>query len=64
MEVKEISMVPQESLFWGVTISVDGSMPAKSKFDMLTAWKYPSIPREIMAFIGCAIFYFKWGTLL
>ena len=44
----------------GVDISVDGNMPAASKFGMLNAWKYPSTPREIMAFIGFAIFYFKW----
>ena len=59
-KLKKCQWFPKKVEFVGVDISVDGNMPAQSKFGMLIVWKYPSKPREIISFIGFAIFYFRW----
>jgi hypothetical protein len=47
--------------FVGVDMRKDGgNTPAKSKDPILTDWKVPTTPREVMAFIGFAIFYLRW----
>jgi hypothetical protein len=47
--------------FVGVDIhSGGGNLRAESKDILLTNWKIPSTPRDVMAFIGFAIFYLRW----
>jgi hypothetical protein len=51
---------PETVEFVGVDVSKKGNSPASSKNERLSTWKYPINPRDIMAFIGFAIFYFRW----
>jgi hypothetical protein len=51
---------PEKVEFVGVDVSVKGNSPAASKNERLRTWKTPTNPREIMAFIGFAIFYNRW----
>ena len=46
--------------FVGVDVSNKGNLPAKEKVKMLQTWNHPKSPREIMSFIGFAIFYLRW----
>jgi hypothetical protein len=51
---------PDTVEFVGVDVSKKGNAPASSKNKCLRNWKNPDNPRDIMAFIGFAIFYVRW----
>jgi hypothetical protein len=51
---------PETVEFVGVDVSKKGNAPASSKNKRLLTWKNPDNPRDIMAFIGFAIFYVRW----
>jgi hypothetical protein len=51
---------PETVEFVGVDVSKQGNSPASSKNERLQTWKNPDNPRDIMAFIGFAIFYVRW----
>jgi hypothetical protein len=51
---------PDKVEFVGVDVSKQGNMPASSKNERLRTWKLPANPRDIMSFIGFAIFYVRW----
>lgn len=59
-KLKKCQWFPQEVEFVGVDISVKGNSPATSKFERLAQWRVPETPRDIMSFIGFAIFYLRW----
>jgi hypothetical protein len=60
-KLKKAQWFPMTIEFVGVDMRKDGgNTPAKSKDPILTNWKIPTTPREIMAFIGfAAIFYLR-----
>jgi hypothetical protein len=51
---------PEKVEFVGVDVSKKGNSPASSKDERLRTWKLPQNPRDIMSFIGFAIFYVRW----
>jgi hypothetical protein len=51
---------PETVEFVVVDVSRKGTSPASSKNERLRTWKTPDNPRDIMAFIGFAIFYVLW----
>jgi hypothetical protein len=51
---------PDTVEFVGVDVSKKGNAPASSKNECLRNWKNPDNPRDIMVFIGFAIFYVRW----
>jgi hypothetical protein len=51
---------PETVEFVGVDVSRKGNSPASSKNEQLCTWKTPDNPRNIMAFIGFAIFHVRW----
>jgi hypothetical protein len=55
---------PQTVEFVGVDISVQGNAPAASKHSRLSTWKMPQTARDVMAFIGFAIFLLSLDSLL
>ena len=60
-KLKKAQWFPQSIEFVGVDLhQTGGNSPAKSKEPTLKAWKQPETPRDILAFIGFAIFYLKW----
>lgn len=59
-KLKKCRWLPKEVEFVGVDISKKGNSPARSKFERLEQWKTPTCPRDIMSFIGFAIFYLRW----
>lgn len=59
-KVKKCQWFSRKVEFIGLDISVDCNILTQSKLGMLTVWKYHSKPREIITFIGVAIFYIKW----
>ena len=59
-KLKKCRWFPKEVEFVGVDLSIEGNRPAKSKTSLLQRWKYPTTARQIMSFIGFAIFYLRW----
>lgn len=59
-KLKKCQWFPSEVEFVGVDISKKGNSPASSKFERLEQWRTPETPRDIMSFIGFAIFYLRW----
>ena len=59
-KLKKCQWCPKKIEFVGADISEEGNSPAQSKKELILNWKYPQKPRDIMAFIGFAIFYSRW----
>jgi hypothetical protein len=60
-KLKKSRWLPTSVEFVGVDIHASGgNTPAKSKDILLHNWKIPSTPREVLGFIGFAIFYLRW----
>ncbi len=59
-KLKKAQFFPSSVEFVGVDISVKGNSPAQSKMNRISQFTKPKSPREIMAFLGFAIFYLSW----
>ena len=59
-KLKKCQWFPKEVEFVGVDVSTHGNSPSKEKIVIMEAWKYPITSRDIMSFIGFAIFYLCW----
>jgi hypothetical protein len=51
---------PEMVKFVGIDVSKQGNAPTSSKKECLHTWKHPINPRDVMAFIGFAIFFVHW----
>jgi hypothetical protein len=60
-KLKKSQWSPSAVEFVGVDVfAKGGNTPAKSKDILLVNWQVPSTPRQILGFIGFAIFYLRW----
>eukprot|EP00957_Ditylum_brightwellii_P048801 3702406-Ditylum_brightwellii.AAC.1 len=58
-KLKKCRWFPQVVEFVSVDVSVEGNRPAQSKMTRLQTWKDFLTPRDILSFIGFAIFYMR-----
>lgn len=59
-KLKKCQWFPTTIEFVGVDLNQEGNSPAKSKHKLLHDWKPITTPRDVMSFIGFAIFYLRW----
>ena len=60
MEIEKCQWFPQTIEFVGVDLTPQGNTPPMSKQKLLKEWKPIQTPRDLMSFIGFAIFYLRW----
>ena len=57
LNLKKCHFFPKRVEFVGYDVSADGNRPAQSKHNLLKTWPYPTIVRDVMSFVGFAIFF-------
>ena len=60
-KLKKAQWLPQSIGLVGINLHKEGgNAPAKAKAPTLKAWKQPETRRDILTFVGFAIFCLKW----